>query len=54
MTSQTLIATTGGEQFGFGLLGLAPNAVAVVGFQPPGYTDVLFGSMGAFKLLVLC
>jgi Collagen triple helix repeat (20 copies) len=54
MTSQTLIATTTGEQFSFGFGGLAPNAVAVIGYQPPGYTNVLFGSMGAFKLLVLC
>jgi hypothetical protein len=54
MTSQTLIATTTGEQFGFNFGNLAANAVAVIGYQPPGYTNVLFGSMGAFKLLVLC
>ena len=54
MPGQTMISTTVGEQFSFSFGGLAPNAVAVIAFQPPGTTDVLFGAMGAFKLLVFC
>jgi hypothetical protein len=30
------------------------NAVSALAYEPPGYTEVLDGSMLAFKLLVFC
>jgi hypothetical protein len=54
MPEQTMIATTTGEQFEFSFGNLSPNAVAVIAYRPPDETDVLFGSMGSFKLLVFC
>jgi hypothetical protein len=54
MPEQTMIATTAGEQFEFSFGNLSPNAVAVIAYRPPDETNVLFGSMGSFKLLVFC
>lgn len=54
MPEQTMIATTMGEEFEFSFGNLSPNAVAVIAYRPPDETNVLFGSMGSFKLLVFC
>jgi hypothetical protein len=54
MPDQTMTSTTRGEQLGFSIPTQPADAVSVIAYEPPGYTDVLDGSMLAFKLLVFC